>query len=68
MKVICICDKIGIDYLRISIGKSYDVLSINKIRDTYLIINDDGIKCHYNRRAVLPLEEWRENRLNELGI
>ena len=64
MKVICICDNIA----RISIGKSYDVLAVNKIRDTYLIINDDGHKSWYGKNVIIPIEEWREKQLNELGI
>ena len=64
MKVVCICDNIA----RISIGKSYDVFSINMIRDTYLIINDDGYRSWYGKNVIIPLEEFREKRLKELGI
>ena len=34
----------------------------------YQIIDDNGRKGWFDRKVVIPIEEWREKQLNELGI
>ena len=63
----------------ITVGKSYDVISQHKdfiIRDSlitdyvtlYNLKNDKGNMIRYNKKLFLNLEDWREMRLNTIGI
>ena len=56
--------------MRLTLGETYDVIKrgpgLKGKGDSFNIINDDGLSSWYNREIVLPLEEWREMRLNEI--
>lgn len=63
----------------ITVGKSYDVISQHKdfiIRDSFItdyvtlynLRNDKGDIILYNKNLFLNLEDWREMRLNTIGI
>ena len=63
----------------ITVGKSYDVISQHGdyiIRDSlitdyvtlYNLRNDKGNIIRYNEKLFLNLEDWREMRLNTIGI
>lgn len=73
--VVCICN----NYHRISnttssltIGKQYQVeeTGVDKMTsDTlYAIVNDDGYRFYYNSDIFASVEEYRNDKLNELGI
>ena len=52
-------------------GKVYEVieqLSITTTSDHYRIIDNNGILVWYNNEVVIPIDEWRNKQLNELGI
>lgn len=69
MKVICINDKKNVTY-----GKAYKVIEQLSItitpisRDHYRIIDNNDTLVWYDNEVVIPLEEWRNKQLNELGI
>lgn len=70
MKVICINDKTvttGKKIHGITMGKIYDVIRVGN-KGVYNIINDDGYSTWYNDTALKPLSEFREEKLNYLGI
>ena len=75
MKVICIDNhpkRPGLsnlfdrDELDLTLGKTYDVIKTSP--DMYLIKDDSGDRCWYNKNAVIPIDEWREKKLREIGI
>lgn len=53
--------------LRITVGKTYTVISQDDQRN-YIIKNDDGIVATYWRGRFESLDVVREKRLEELGI
>ena len=70
MKVICIdnhsTNHLDGDELDLTLGKTYDVIKTSP--DMYLIKDDSGDRCWYNKNAVIPIDEWREKKLREIGI
>lgn len=70
MKVVCIDDH------TLSSGKKIDGLTVGKIYDavnknlefTYLITDDNGQPTWYSEDVLMPLEKYRELKLNDLGI
>ena len=65
MKAVCIHH-----LLRLTKGKAYEVIDTGFAFDTgshiYKIINDDGKQRWYHKYMFMPLEEWRELKLNEI--
>jgi hypothetical protein len=59
-------------------GKKYKVVRKRKVeglhQDSYIrysgfwIINDSGIERYYSSKRFLDVLEWREKKLNELGL
>jgi hypothetical protein len=69
MKVVCIDDytlSSGKKIKGLTVGNIYDVIDFTE-RIT-LIIDDNGVTNWYNDRSLMPLEKYRELKLNELGI
>lgn len=72
MKVVCIDD------YTLSSGKKIDGLTVGKIYEVidftqsspwiYEIIDDNEQPTWYNDSVLMPLEKYRELKLNELGI
>jgi hypothetical protein len=74
MKVVCI-DDYGFGYSQSLSGKKIKGLTVGNIYDVIdfteritLIIDDNGVTNWYNDRSLMPLEKYRELKLNELGI
>jgi hypothetical protein len=70
MKLICISN--GGTYnentrLNITIGKVYDGV-IEEKYGRYLVTREDGSVRSYSNKCVIPLDEWRERKLKEIGI
>ena len=67
MKVVCINEYVGL-----TLGKVYNVLKKGKSpitkEESFFIANEAGSGSWYTRRVVIPLKEWREKQLDELGI
>lgn len=53
--------------LNITIGKVYDGV-IEEKYGRYLVTREDGSVRSYSNKCVIPLDEWRERKLNEIGI
>jgi len=78
MKVVCIDDHTLISGRKIkglTTGKIYDVKDIaskygisNAVRESYRIVDDNGEPNWYNYDVLIPLDKYRELKLNELGI
>jgi hypothetical protein len=72
MKAICINEYVGETYMELTLEKVYDVVKKGKSpmtkEESFFIINEAGYGSWYTRRVVIPIEEWREKQLNELGI
>jgi len=53
-------------------GKIYDVINHFVIedgtREVYLIFDDKGGSHFFNDDILIPLEKYRESKLNQLGI
>ena len=52
-------------------GKTYDIiekLPISINNHMYKLVNDSGNPVWYDVWALTPIEEWRDDRLSELGI
>ena len=73
MKLVCI-NKGRIKSL--TEGKKYKVVRSNsgkhnnsdKEYNNIWVINDVGVEKHYSRKRFISVPEWRDNKLNELGI
>jgi hypothetical protein len=73
MKVICISIE-GLKWdIGLTLSKTYDVLSLgedyarqNPYRKTFRIRNDNSKCSYYDRRFVIPLYEYRQNKIEEL--
>ena len=83
MKVVCtnLGENLGYETCidHITVGKSYDVISqhgdfiirgsfITDYVTLYNLRNDKGDIILYNKNLFLNLEDWREMRLNTIGI
>jgi hypothetical protein len=83
MKVVCenLGENLGYETCidDITVGKSYDVISqhgdyiirgstITDYVTLYNLKNDKGNIIRYNKKLFLNLEDWREMRLNTIGI
>lgn len=47
-------------------GNAYEV--IGSMKHIYKIINDDGRQRWHQKYMFMPLEEWRDQQLNEILI
>lgn len=75
MKVVCIKNSYldwdgGICKYDITIGKKYDVIKSHYFQDKYYysIINDSGNSYPYLVKLFITLNEYRNKRLEEIGI
>jgi hypothetical protein len=71
MKVICTHETYKDLKMHLTYGKAYEVIDQQpfQINDQmYLIIDDNGYKSWFDRGVVIPLEEWRNKQLKELGV
>jgi len=69
MKVVCTHETYKGFNMYLTYGKAYEVIDQFQINDQmYQIIDDNGRKGWFDRKVVIPIEEWREKQLNELGI
>lgn len=74
MKVLCI-DNQDVS-LSITVGKWYQVVitSLDKHESSglklksYSIITDTGTRGRFSKRFFITVDEWREKKLEELGI
>jgi hypothetical protein len=52
-------------------GKAYEVVDEHPLQindQMYKIIDDRGTLAWFDREVVIPLEEWRNKQLKELGV
>jgi hypothetical protein len=72
MKVICIANTtLGSDKIisGVTIGKIYPVITISDGKMWIAkIIDDNNQELWYSREVVMPLDEWRHDKIKELGI
>jgi hypothetical protein len=71
MKVICTHETYKDLKMHLTYGKAYEVIDQQpfQINDQmYQIIDDNGYKSWFDRGVVIPLEEWRNKQLKEIGI
>lgn len=71
MKVICTHETYKDLKMHLTYGKAYEVIDQQpfQINDQmYQIIDDNGYKSWFDREVVIPLEEWRNKQLKELGV
>ena len=71
MKVVCTHQTYKGHSMNLTHGKAYEVHDQHPVQindQMYKIINDRGDLAWYDRETVMPLEEWRSKRLNELGV
>jgi len=71
MKVVCIDDYSlsGKKFFGLTVGKIYDVIDFSHSSPWVTeIIDDNGEEVWFNDEVLMPLEKYRELKLNELGI
>ncbi len=75
MKAICIkCHSPGYGKIGLTLGKTYDVVDLHhqwmgdRVETISVVKDDYGNTCWHAEDVLMPLEEWREKRLEELGI
>jgi|LauGreDrversion4_2_1035121.scaffolds.fasta_scaffold98967_2 hypothetical protein len=72
MKVICIANTtLSSDKIisGLTIGKTYDVITVSDGKMWIAkIIDDNNQELWYSREVVIPLDEWRHDKIKELGI
>ena len=57
-----------IDKIQLTVGKIYDTSASKNRPAGYSICCDDGISRKFHKSRFITLEEWRERKLNELGV
>lgn len=73
-KIVCISNIVGGNgrngfayaVLPITVGRVYDY--IIEYSDCYYMIGDTGYKYDLSKELFVKLEDYRNNRLNELGV
>ena len=65
MKVVCV-HKEGHNCAYVTIGKIYDL--VYESRELYHLLSDDGIKRVVRKICFKPLDEYRNKKLEEIGI
>ena len=69
MKVICINNYINGYNAKLTIGKIYESkFKLIHDKNSWLIINDDGVEMWYSKNFLMPLDDYRNMKLKELGI
>ena len=71
MKVVCANDTYRRRRMGLTHGKAYEVVDEHPLQingHMYKIIDDRGALAWYDREIVMPLEEWRNKQLKELGL
>lgn len=63
-KVICIDDRRD---PRLTLHKVYDGIVFSKPK-TVMIIANDGLEKTYSNKALIPLSEYRQMKLGEIGL
>jgi hypothetical protein len=64
MKVICIND---LDiFSQLTHGKIYEAENFTLY--LFKVVNDNGVESNFYKNRFLTIDEWREKKLNELGI
>lgn len=76
MKLMCISNETsnwchlldGISWPRLKLtpGKVYE--GNTDTHGNYVVVNDIGIKNVYSTKTLIPLDEWRKEKLKEIGI
>jgi len=69
MKVVCIKNTYKGTHMDLTYGKAYEVIDQQPFQineQMYQIIDDKGTLAWYDREVVIPLDEWREERLIEI--
>lgn len=68
MKIVCICNVVGGNnhLLPITVGKVYDVVSEHSIY--YHMTGDTGYRYDFSKDFFIKIEEYRDDKLKELGI
>lgn len=52
----------------LTIGKSYEIIEDNSLIEILVVRNDDGQDQRYSSRLFKEMQEWREERLESIGI
>ena len=73
MEVICKVKEIGVREMYLTYGAKYDVIKVgyrtsDPKTDVYLLRNDLRYSRWYSCNVVVTYDEWREERLGEIGI
>lgn len=71
MKVICTHETYKGYSMDLTYGKAYEVIDQQPFQineQMYQITDDTGRLAWYDRELVIPLEEWRNKQLKELGL
>lgn len=71
MIVVCANDTYKRHRMDLTYGKAYEVVDEHPLQindQMYKIIDDRGTLAWFDREVVIPLEEWRSKRLNEIEI
>lgn len=66
MKLICVRN-LGFEE-ELTCGRTYDIIGCTPNKIAVYIINDEYEHSIYPRRYFVNKEEWRDIKLNELGI
>ena len=71
MKIVCVDNCLlrdGVKVSNLTPGKVYDSYAGSVWVDRILIVNDKSVKEWYNSELFIPLNKYRELRLNEIGL
>jgi hypothetical protein len=67
MKAVCINDSDKGVRVDLTYEKAYEVIGLVRLSgNIYKIINDIGEGLWYGESILMPLEEWRDQQLNEI--
>ena len=69
MKIICVDNSIGIDITYLTLYKVYETDGdLIDNRETYPVMNDNGVMVNYLQSRFVRLDEYRSKKLETIGI
>lgn len=76
-KKVYLKEQLSFDFYHLTIGKCYvahptpviyDPITLQPVEPSYVVRCDDGLMRKVDAKYFMTLEEWREMKLNEIGI
>ena len=68
MKVVCVKNEDEGYHGKTTIGKTYELFKFDEVEIFFYIDDDDRKILYFESEDFIPLEQWRNSKLTNLGI